>query len=418
MRELDEQTQEILLGSRSGDRLIVYVWYDGQLAYQDALPVDSWKLSYDDTRQIKGTLSIDVHDDSGRLSPWLPDDALGVGGSQLQAIYEVGGGTQVNMGWFRITENSPDDLWKLYRIEDLGHNELDSDVPPDMREISVSQGSSIAVDAEELTVNIKRDRFIAPESPRGSSPTVLGELARITADIVPLNVPDTITDKAISRSVIYERERLDAVEDLISRLDAGWRMNGNGELELYPLSDRASRWRIAGGEGGALVRVSRKQSLDGLDNIFVSDGTKKATNSKGEQVDLPVRGIAMVRHGPLGADGPHGRSTVFRSSPLITSEAIAIADAQTFRDNTLARQTIDLTVTCLPNPALETGDYVTVAQPVLSGERVTLDGRIKTMELSGGAGTVDAMVLTVTCDADLVQRIMRSALRGQFAETD
>jgi len=404
VREIDDDSLQILTGSRSGDAVEVYVWYDGQLALEEPLKVAAWKASWDDTRQIKGTFAVDVVDPSGALSPWQPDDPLGVGGSVLQVLYNVGGGGQVNLGWFRITQAQPEDTWQLRLIPHRGYREPDSGLPDDMELINVPMGSIVPLDCEDLAVNIKNDRLVAPESPRTA--TVLSELGRLLEDIVPLNVMDGVADEAISKSVVFERERLDAVEDLVGRLDAGWRFNGNGELELYPLADRTSRWQLAGGEQGVLISAKRKQTLDGLENMFVSDGTRKAKNAKGEEVDLPVRGIATIAYGPLRPDGPHGRFVTFRSSPLITSQTMADKDAVTFRDNAVRSRTIDLEVECLPNPALETGDYVTVVQPVVDGGRVPLVGRVKTMELSGGNGTVGAMKLTVTCDAAMVETVL------------
>lgn len=413
MRDLDERTAAILAGSRGGDHLTVSVWYDGRLAHPDPLPVGSWSVKWDDTRQVKGVLALDVHDKTGRLSPWLPDDVLGVGGSRLQVAYQVGGGGgEVSLGWFRIVKTAPQDLWQLRLVPDLGHRNVDSEVPDDMRLVSVAMGSTIPVDAEDMAVVIKNDRLLAPESPRGFSPTVVGEVTRLLGDIVPVTVLAGVEDMPVPRSVIYERERLDAVEDLLARIDAGWRMNGNGEFEVYPLSDTAIKWELRGGEGGMLIQVDREQTLDGLENYFVSDGTRKALNSKGEEVDLPVRGISAVGSGPLRVDGPHGRFPAFRSSPLITSQNMADADARTFRSNHVASRTIDLQVSCLPQPALELGDYVTVAHPVVDGRRVQLAGRVLSMELSGSEAAVNEMRLTVTCGADLVMEVMRGVQRG------
>lgn len=418
MREIDETSLQLLNGSRTGDRLRCWVWYDGELAWESPLPVDKWSLDWDATRQIQGVLKIDVTDSSGQLSPWLPDDILGVGGSQVQVEYHVGGGGMINMGWFRITSADPEDEWKAYLIPDYGARHPDSNIPPDTLLKSVPMGSIIPVDADDLTINVKNDRLLAPESPRGTSPTVLGEVERLLKDIIPVTVLEGVTDRSVPKSVIYERERLDAVEDLLARVDAAYRMNGNGEFEVYPLAPQPSVWTIRGGEQGALVRVKRTMKLDGLENMFVSDGTRKSKNSKGEDVDLPVRGIAKIGAGPLRDGGPHGRYTAFRSSPLITSQAIAIEDAQTFRDNQVKNQTIDLVVSCLPHPAIQTGDFVTVAHPVIDGRRLDLVGRVKNMKLSGANDTIDPMTLTVTCDANMVMMIMGGVDRGRLPIID
>jgi hypothetical protein len=78
----------------------------------------------------------------------------------------------------------------------------------------------------------------------------------------------------------------------------------------------------------------------------------------------------------------------------------------------LAGLTVDLTVTCLPNPALQQGDWVTVANPVVNWQTVTLNGRVKTMHLESNRNTVAPMTLTVECTYTDVQAALGSVNRA------
>lgn len=403
MRDIDAATLTALNGSRASDTITVYAWYDGNLVQDDPLPISTWSMSWDLTRQVQ-TANFTVTDKDGKLAPWLLEDPLGVGGTQLQVIYNVGGAGSVNLAWYRITQSAPDENWRSYVINHLGQTNLGSPLPPNKRKVLVSGGAQIAISGADLALHIKNARLLAPQSPQGASPTNLSEITRLLADIVPVDADPAIVDKAVNKSLIYDGERIDAIEDLCDNLGATYRMNGDGHLEVYPIAPTEPVWTIAGGPEGVLVRPDRSQSIEGLYNVFVAEGT--------DADNLPLRGIAEITDGPLRNGGPHGTYPLFFSSNMLTTQSQVNNYALQMRDTQLAGLTVDLEVTCLPNPALQQGDYVRVASPVVNGQTVTLDGRVKTMSLSSDGTVVQPMVLTVQCSYDAVQAALSEVDRG------
>ncbi len=404
MRYMDQASLDALNGSRPADTITVYVWYAGQLAYPDPLPVSDWSFSWDSTRQVQ-TASIDIKDPDGGLAPWLLEDPLGVGGSRLQVIYNVGGAGSLNLGWYRITAPVPVEQWHSYIVDDSGAVNTDTAVPTGKRQIMVSGGASIHIDAADLGILIKNARFLAPESPQGTSPTVLSEITRLLEDICPVVALDTVVDASVSKRVIYPQERINAVEDLCRNIGCEYRMNGDGQFEIYPVDPATPVWQIRGGAEGALVRVDRGQNIEGLYNEFVADGQ----GSKQQ----PIRGLARIESGPLAWNGEHGVYPTFYSSTLLTTQAQCNAYAVRMRDTMLAGLTQDLTVTCLPHPGIQQGDWVTVASPVVNGQTVTLSGKVKVMSLASANGnSTAAMTLVVECLYSDVQQALGAVNRG------
>lgn len=435
MREIDSNTLNALVGSRAGDQVVVYAWYGGDLAFPEPLPVASWGFSWDVARQVQ-TFTCEVADPDGRLAPWLFEDPLGVGGTLLQVRYDVGAAGSVNMGWYRITHSAPDERWHSYLISDVippGEPtetvlmtsgtlqtsetlETDGGTPqrvtraPGNKLSMVTGGATISVTANDLADFAKKDDLLAPESPP-SGATVVSEVTRLMRDIAPVVTVSGVVDITVSPNTIYEKDRLDAVQDLCNRISCDYRMNGDGQLEIYPLAQQAPVAVLRGGQDGLLVEVDRSQSTEGLYNQFVAEGTRKVTKKDGTTVDVPVRGFAQITAGPLSVDGPFGRVTKWYSSPMITTQAQADAYALEMRDTQIAGMTVDLRVTALPQPHLQQGDWVQVANPVVNGQEAVLAGRVKTMALSG-RGAPGPMPLTVQCSYADVQKVIGGVDRG------
>ena len=72
------------------------------------------------------------------------------------------------------------------------------------------------------------------------------------------------------------------------------------------------------------------------------------------------------------------------------SDAKAYKAAEALVLTRLAAQTVDVSVQCLPNPALQCGERVTVEAPQADGRLVPFDGEILDMGLSGSGGRVTA----------------------------
>ncbi|WP_307035727.1 hypothetical protein [Arthrobacter sp. B3I4] len=391
-----------MTGSRSGEGITVYVWYGGRLAYPDALPVSDWQFSWDRTRQVQ-TFDITVADKDGKLAPWLLEDPLGVGGSRLQVRYNVGGAGSINLGWYRITRPSPDERWHSYRIDDAGRVNPDSPVPAGKKDVLVSGGATIRVQANDLAVMIKADQLLAPESPQGANPTVVGEIRRLAGDIVPVVAAAGVTDRPVNKTLIYERDRLDAIQALCKSIACDYRMNGEGQLEVYPVTKQAPVATLKGGEEGLLVKVDREQQYDGLYNRFVVTGTG---------TDTPVRAIAEITAGPLSVYGPHGRVPTFYESNMISTRDQAYDYARTMKDTHLAGLTVDLKVTCLPIPHVQQGDWVNVGNPVVNGQAFTLAGMVKAINQPSNGTVPGPCTVVVECSYTDVQTALAGVDRG------
>lgn len=408
MLPIDANTVEALTGSRSGDKLEVFAWYDGELVLPEPLPVSDWALSWDgsDSKQVQGVLDLTVEDHDGTISPWLWDDPLSVGGAELMCRYSVGGtGEVINRGWFRITENAPKESWYSRVIREDGYSEPGSYIPGGHRLVMVSGGAVVPVTGEDLTVRLALDEFLSPEQPAGTSPTVVSEITRIVGDAVPLEFADEVVDVSVPKTLTYEGPKINAVMDLAKRAGAALRMGGDGQLQVYVKSS-VPVWTVAGGDNGALINIDRSNKADILSNVGVVRGEAKKTVN-GQQVSVPLIGVSQVMEGPLRVGGPHGRVPRFLDSSLLTTQAQVDAAAKTLITNYVSSLTIDLEVTCLPHPALQVGDFVTVTQPLVEGQLMPITGEVVTMTLRASGSTVGNMTLTVRCNSAEVQTLRR-----------
>jgi hypothetical protein len=371
---IDDVSRAALDGSRPADELVVWAWYDGGLAWPDPLQINSWSLSgsSDSSAKVQRQLSLKVADPDGGLSPWLFNDPLGVGGVVLQVIYRVGGAESINVGWFRVEGNSPTESVVAYTIPEYGYSEPDSPRAPHERMIMVPGGGTVDVTAVDLTSNVDRDKLISPESPKTT--TVLGEVERLIGDHFPIVKESGVADGPVAKTLVYDKERLEACQDLLASINARYRMGGDGEMRIYPITPGAVVWRVEPGAG--LVRVGREQSIADLYNIWVVTGKDDANGR-------PVSGISKITSGALRVDGPHGRVPYFYTSEQITSIAGAGAYADTLRDRQEQSYAVELTVVTAPRPEVEAGDRIEVGCPVRQGHIMYLPGEVLSVQSSG-----------------------------------
>lgn len=398
MRPIDEESRIALDGSRPADTLIVWAWRDGSLVVPEPLQVigAGWDEDAGDAVKIGQNISLTVADPDGSLGAWRLDDPLGVAGTLLQVIYKIGGARALNAAWFRITDNTPDELVDWRVINEYGYEEPDGDLEPHTRRVPVIT-SVVKIDAVDLTIGPDRDKLENPESP-GAGATIISEFKRLTHDYFPTVVDPGVTDRTVSRQLVFDRERLEAGQDLLGRISARYRMGGDGECRVYPLGT-APVWRVEPGYG--LVSVKRRQSLDGLYNRWVVEG-KESENGQ------PVRAAVSIETGPLRFGGPHGRAQSFYSSEMIETYSQAVAYATRLRDEFLSSLAVVLTVETAPRPDLQAGDRIEVGCPVVAGYVAYLPGEITSIRRSFTT-VPGSTVLTVSCSyADVVNALNRT----------
>ena len=398
MRLIDEASRLALEGSRPADTLTVWAWHGGSLAIPEPLQVISWSAQDEAGESVKvgQKLTLTVADPDGTLGAWKFDDPLSVAGTRLQVIYRVGGAGAVNFGWFRVVGNEPTTSHDSRVIAEYGLMKPDSTEAPHERRVFTTSGV-VKLECVDLTFDVDRDRFAAPESP-GPEATALSEFGRLTAEYFPTVIDPGVADVGLSGHLVFDRERLEACQDLLSRVSARYRMGGDGECHVYPLRT-APVLRVE--PGASLVSVSRKQSIDGLYNHWVVEG-KDAGN------DAPVYGAAFIESGPLRYGGPHGKAPFFYSSEMITNVTQADDYAARLRDDFLDSLAVELRVDLVPRPELQAGDYIEVGCPVVGGHIAYLPGQIVSVS-RGGSTVPSGTSLTVSCSyADVAAALART----------
>jgi hypothetical protein len=390
MRRISELAASALAGSQTGVRLVADVWRGGQLLTTDGpLPVSSWQVRWDANRQVQGMASLTVADHDGTLAPWGWDDVLGAGGSRLHLRYkmpQVGDAEEVSLGWFRIITTDTSESWRVHPTAGAW----------------ISTGATISITAAELTWQVQKERFLAPTSPKVTG-SAISELRHLVDGIMPLGSTIGVSDRGVSATITYSRERMDAVEDLVASLDAVHRMSEDGVLDLLPATPGRVAWIIAASdddEHGVLIDLARSQDAGEVPNASVVEGTAPDGG--------PLIGRAYEKTGPLTFGGPHGRIPAFLSSSVLDTQSRVDNAARSFLARTVGSRRAVLPVTCLPNPALQLYDVVMLSLPV-----GTLDGPVESMTLAGSAAGVQPMTLGVSVDAEKLAIIAAGVRRGR-----
>lgn len=407
MRPIDDATLTALDGSRPADTVIVWAWRGGSLVLPEPLQVVDWSFAdaAGDSTKVGQQISLTIADPDGTLGAWRFDDPLGVGGTRLQVIYRVGGAGAINYGWYRITGNKPQELVDWRDIDEYGNDEPDSELGPHRRRVPIIT-AVVRIDAVDLTDDLKRDRFEAPQSP-DTGASIISEFRRLTEDYFPTVVDPGVTDRGVSPFLILDGERLEAGQDLLSRINARYRMGGDGECHVYPLTTPVVL-RVEPGK--ALVSVSREQTIDGLYNRWVVEGKDTVTGQ-------PIVAAVELEYGPLRYGGDHGRVPFTYTSEMITTFQQALEYARELRAKFLASLAVTLTVEIAPHPELQADDRIEVGCPVAAGHVAYFPGTIATIRRAGSP-VPTANVLTVSCSySDVTTALARTTWAGNLTRT-
>lgn len=373
MRPLDDVSRRALEGSRPADSLVAWAWRGGSLVLPEPLEIISWSGQDDagDSVKVNQKMSFTIADPSGSLGAWRLDDALGVAGTRLHVVYRVGGAGAVNFGRFRITSNSPEEVTESRVIDEYGYLEPDGSLPPHKRRVFVTR-AVVKVDAVDLTIDADNDKFESPVSPWPGS-TVHSEFPWLMSRHFVTVFDEDVPNATISSGLIFEKERLEAGQDILAYVGARYRMGGDGECRVY-MPGGVPVLRIEPDAG--LVSVSRSQSIDGLYNRWVVEGKEAADGSK-------VTAAVSLDSGPLRYDGPHGRVPFSYSSTMIETWEQAHAYAVKLRDEFLASLAVELEISTVPRPELQGGDRIEVGCPIAAGHVVYIPGSITSISRAG-----------------------------------
>lgn len=372
MRTLPDGMADALRGSAGDVRMAFNIWYGGKLIFPD-VSVRGWGLSWDASRQVMGQGKFEILDPDAMLLPWSYDDALSVGGGMIQTKL-IAGATSIDLAFQRITRSTPDENWSL--IEDATTG----------KRTWIAGTHIIQIDADDRTTMVASSTFLAPETPP-SSATVISELRRITSGIIDVIIDPNLTDRAVPSTVVYKDARMDAVQQLADALDAGLRVTGGGQLNVYQRPTVSTTTIAAGRHDAQLVNAKRSALYSGLYNGVVS----RNTLPNGTE----IQGIALQHGGALDWDGPHGHVPYIHQANFATTQASIDQDAKTMLATLIRRRASSIPFSTLLNPALETGDMATLMLPIFDGTEQPLPGIISAVNIGGSSGVEAKMDCTL-----------------------
>lgn len=317
-------------------------WWNGRCVKR-SLPIADGSVTVTAGQAIRSTLSLDLRDAGGVLTP-RADGVLSPYGGEINIRAGMQRGPVrdlCSLGWFVIEDVGTDEMWRVRK----GKEGV---------EVRVSQGATHSLSGSDRAVRIQDNQFASRTQP--AQPTVLLEIARILQGIVPWK-PPAWADKALAAgAVTYEDDRLKALTDLADLLDADPIANADGAITLVrKVPPLVSVWTIPRGEGGVLASMDRKLSRTGMHNAVIA----RSISFDGS----PLQGVDYESNPALRWGGPFGRVPLFIDAPLAGTQAEVNRAAAVALQAEQRSRWQEITVTCVANYALEVGDVITLPGP-------------------------------------------------------
>lgn len=347
------------------------VWYDGEVRLSN-VPITNVQITEDESRAIKaqGGCTLVWTDDYGQsILPVSPGDLFAPFGCELAifAVISVGSNVErIPMGWFQIVDVPTMRDQTMFFSKALGI----------YGGLTLTSGSVLELRFMDRMIQVSNDKFDVPSAPSQLT-SVWDEIARLTGLQVDRS---PIADAAISRNVVYEEEKLDAVLDLADILGGIPYMAPDGTLTM-----RTKVWPAAAvdtlrrGDTGTIVDIGKGMSSDQIYNTVVFRGQDAAQGTVLARAEI-LEGALRVRNDDGGRSPAHRRVT-FRSNPFVTTNA----QAQTYVNSELARvsslRAVQWPIQEIWNPLREVGDVVNVVDE----QGTTVLCRIQTISRDEGA---------------------------------
>lgn len=331
----------------------------------------SWRRSLRGS-QVVDEMSLSVVDPDGSLYSPDPAAPLRANGQrvELQAVLTVGGWSEsVPMGVWRVEESSAEGgPWRLYRNGRWAR--------PAQR-VDVTGADLLALIAEYDWLGLS----VPPWGATSES-----ELRRIVDGALPVTIGTTGRPVA---AVPWEGSRMDALLSVVADMDAVAVVSRTGVLTTVPragggdvvtITPANAQQPLAWGLG--LVDWSAPSSRDGVYNGVAMTGTAEDGTT--------IYGRALESSGPAAwSAAGFGRSVYSAHSPLLTTQSQVDASAATRLDSLRRDRAQTLTITTIPDPAV---DVLDTARVLLPGSDRTVEGLITDVSLSSDG----PMVLTVS----------------------
>jgi hypothetical protein len=297
--------------------------------------------------EVQGALivsSLDLTTDGRNTWPHNPTDLLAPFGNEIFIERGINLGTRgiewVGLGYFRI-------------------DDVDQQSAP---------SGPIRISGSDRMANIEDARFTQPR--QFLEGVTLGS---IVEELITEVYPDAVIEwddntnlSTLGRTLVFEKERLDALTDLVTSVGKMMYWDHRGALVIRNVPDpTVPVYEVDSGPGGVLVELSRDLSRDGVYNGVVATGEAADTNP-------PVFAVAVDQgvNSPTLWGGRFGKVPRFYSSPFITTLSQAQSAAEAILVQSLGLPyNVDFTTS--PNIALEALDAVLVRYPKYDRSIVT-----------------------------------------------
>lgn len=265
----------------------------------------------------------------------------------------------------------------IYRITDVGQD----DAP----------AGPLRVTAQDRMSGIIEARLLAPVQYLAGQTVgaVISDLVTAVYPSAVIEYDDATNLATLARGMVAEEDRFAFLRDLVKAYGKIMHFDYRGVLVVRtPPDSSASVWQASAGAGGVLVKARRALSRQDVYN---------AVAATGEALDnaTPARAVAYDLNpaSPTYYPGAYGRVPRFYSSPFITTNAQALAAAQSILAQSLGLPySVDLTL--VPNPALEPLDPVTVVYPPVLGRTPTVATEVHVIDKLtiplGASGALEA----------------------------
>ena len=313
--------------------------WKGTTLLAESVPVAGGRLTADVTQEVPERLTFTVPDYADGYS-WVPDTAdhpLAACGQFVEVDIHV---------WRSLTpdpDSPPTSTTRLgrFQIQSWDHDE---------------DGFTVQVECVGLLQKALDARFRTPQVPR-SAGTLASEFRRLMVPGIPVEVSDSLVDRAVPQSFQWDEDRLGALYEIADAWPARLRVDQFGVLQvLPPLPDEPVPvvW-LTDGHRGTLISAPREGSRDGVYNVVVARSTM--TDSPAKE---PLQAVREVGYGPL-MPSEYGEVTFFWSSPLAATWTALDQSAATILADKIRPARVRV-VRCAPDPRIELGDGVQLRQ--------------------------------------------------------
>ena len=335
MRPVSERFLRAVRGSHQAvaQAYVVQAGQTGTSPEGTEIPILEGDVELDAKAAIRSTLDLST---TGDLWPTAASDLLAPYGNEVfvrRGIAFGGGAVEwVSLGYFRINAPEQDD----------------------------APSGPITISAQDRMAGIIEARLLAPVQ-YGTTATYGEIMEDLVLEVYPwatIDWDDATDGDATGRTLIAEEDRHKFLDELVTSRGKIWYWDHRGVLVIKDPPDPGSPvFEVNAGRNGVLVSLSRALTREGVYNAVVASGEAADT-------EAPPRAVVVDANpeSPTFWDGDFGKVPRFYGSPFITTEAQALAAAES-----LLRQAIGLPYsvdfTMVPNVALEPHDPVRVGFP-------------------------------------------------------